>query len=388
MLGQVEVAARGDAFEFFAHQLAFVVAFAEGEFVEDVHGGAGVVGQFLRLLPILDQRGARQADVFVEAKSFLDPILMPHLPAPIGLRLAGMAGTGGVGDAAVNGFDRFVGPDEKLQFHLLELARAEGEIARVDFVAERLADLADAERNLLARDFEHVLELHEDGLRGFGTQIGLVVLAFDRADVGLEHQVERARLGQQAAVFWIVAGGVFDLLGAFAQERGIFNAALLIELLRRLCGRFRAALPGGSKNGKRVLGFLARRAVRRASVEIGNAALRLDLVGAKALLRQQAIDHQVAEGAGVAAGFPDFRMHDDGGFEADDVVAALGHGAPPGFLDVALEFGAERAVIPEAVEAAVDFGGLENESPAFAEGNDFLHQLGGFSVSHKGQKCS
>jgi len=33
------------------------------------------------------------------------------------------------------------GVDEKLHFHLLELARAEDEIARRDFVAERLADL-------------------------------------------------------------------------------------------------------------------------------------------------------------------------------------------------------------------------------------------------------
>ena len=43
------------------------------------------------------------------------------------------------------------GLDEELHLHLLELAGAEDEVARRDLVAERLADLADAERRLLAR---------------------------------------------------------------------------------------------------------------------------------------------------------------------------------------------------------------------------------------------
>jgi hypothetical protein len=40
--------------------------------------------------------------------------------------------------------------DEELHLHLLELAGAEDEVARRDLVAERLADLRDAERRLLA----------------------------------------------------------------------------------------------------------------------------------------------------------------------------------------------------------------------------------------------
>src|SRR5258708_32062668 len=40
---------------------------------------------------------------------------------------------------------------EELHFHLLELARAENEIARRDLVAKRLPDLRDAEGNLPAR---------------------------------------------------------------------------------------------------------------------------------------------------------------------------------------------------------------------------------------------
>ena len=88
------------------------------------------------------------------------------------------------------------GRDEKFQFHLFELARAEGEIARVNFVAERLADLCDAEGNLLARDAEHVLKLREDDLCGLGTKIRDAAGFFDGADVSFEHEIKLARLGE------------------------------------------------------------------------------------------------------------------------------------------------------------------------------------------------
>src|SRR5438876_7381394 len=91
------------------------------------------------------------------------------------------------------------------------------------------------------------------------------------------------------------------------------------------------------------------------------AALRFDLVRSVAFACQQAIHHGVTEGAGVAASFPDFRVHDDGGFEADNVPAVLGHAAPPEILHVALEFGTERAVVPESINAAVNLRRLENE---------------------------
>src|SRR6478736_3086693 len=55
--------------------------------------------------------------------------------------------------------------DEELHLHLLELAQAEEEVPGRDLVAERLADLRDAERRLAPRDLEHVLEVDEDPLR-------------------------------------------------------------------------------------------------------------------------------------------------------------------------------------------------------------------------------
>src|SRR5471030_2863346 len=95
--------------------------------------------------------------------------------------------------AAVDGFDDFIRLDEKFQFHLLELARAEGEIAGRDLVAERLADLRDAERDALARRFQNIFELRENRLRRFGAEIRDIVFRLDRPDVSLQHQVKRQR---------------------------------------------------------------------------------------------------------------------------------------------------------------------------------------------------
>ncbi len=87
----------------------------------------------------------------------------------------------------------------------------------------------------------------------------------------------------------------------------------------------------------------------------------------------------------MAGALPDLRVHDDRAVEAGhfvgfgrtggggEVVVTGDHVAPPGFLDVPLQLDAERAVVPEAVEAAVDFAGLKEESPAFAEGDEFFH---------------
>ncbi len=108
----------------------------------------------------------------------------------------------------------------------------------------------------------------------------------------------------------------------------------------------------------------------------------------------------VGEAADVAGGDPDFGVHDDGGVEADhveEVSVGAGAGAfddvlPPGFLEVSFEIDAEGAVVPEAVDAAVDFGGGEDEAFAFAEGDDFFHfggdgggfLRGGFLFGHVG----
>ena len=128
-----------------------------------------------------------QPDALVEPHSFLHPILVPELPSPVRLGLARMPGSGGHGDTAMDGLHRLVGLDEELQLHLLELPGPEGKIARRDLIAKRLADLGNAERNLLTGRLQHVLELGENGLRGFRTQIGDILVRLNGTHIGLQH---------------------------------------------------------------------------------------------------------------------------------------------------------------------------------------------------------
>ena len=107
--------------------------------------------------------------------------------------------------------------DEELHLHLLELAGAEDPVLRRDLVAERLADLGDAERRPLARRVEDVGEVDEHALRRLRAQVGDGRRVLDRAGLGLEHQVELAGLGERAVLAAARARvGVVELVEAEA----------------------------------------------------------------------------------------------------------------------------------------------------------------------------
>ena len=59
---------------------------------------------------------------------------------------------------------------EKLKFHLFEFASAEGEVAGGYFIAERFADLGNAEWNLAACGALNVFEIDKDALCSFRPQ--------------------------------------------------------------------------------------------------------------------------------------------------------------------------------------------------------------------------
>jgi len=109
-------------------------------------------------------------------------------------------------------------------------------------------------------------------------------------------------------------------------------------------------------------------------VSIGLVLEHEDLVGAVAALGFAAVEHWVLEVADMAGSFPYARMHDDRAVEPDNVLAQLGHGFPPAGLDVALHLNAERAVVPEAVDAAVDFRSLENKTTPLAQAGKGVHR--------------
>ena len=148
---------------------------------------------------------------------------------------------------------------EVLHLHLLELAGAEDEVAWRDLVAERLADLRDAEGHLAAGRHDDVVEVDEDALGRLGAQPNLVGLVLNRACVGFEHEVEHARLRQRRAVF---------------------------RALQSACGEGCGLL--------RVFGHRF-----------------LDVVGAESLMAFGALDERVGEAISVSAGDPHLRRLDD-----------------------------------------------------------------------------
>ena len=90
----------------------------------------------------------------------------------------------------------------------------------------------------------------------------------------------------------------------------------------------------------------------------------------------------------MAGALPDLRMHDDRRFNADhregrrrtgedrELVVVGDQVVIPGVANVPLQLRAERTVIPKTVEAAIDFGGLEDKSAPPAKGDDLVHRLG------------
>ena len=79
-----------------------------------------------------------------------NPVAVPHFPAPIGLWFAQVGSIMPCRYRAMDETDCLIGLDEKLEFHLLELAGTESKVFRRHFVAEGLPDLADAEGDLHA----------------------------------------------------------------------------------------------------------------------------------------------------------------------------------------------------------------------------------------------
>jgi hypothetical protein len=199
-----------------------------------------------------------------------------------------------------------------------------------------------------------------------------------RADVGFEHHVERAR-GREAA--GLTRGGRWNESNFFGLG---FGKILRLHRLEFALNGFLALERFGFflEFSGDALAFQNRHIADVFSID--NHRRKENLIGAKALLGNFAIHHRVSEAADVAGSFPNFGMHDDGGFEADDVIAAADHVIPPAIADVFAKLDAERAVIPKAVDAAVDFGRLKDKSTSFAQGNDLFHQVGGIRFSHKG----
>ena len=94
------------------------------------------------------------------------------------------------------------------------------------------------------------------------------------------------------------------------------------------------------------------------------------LVEAEAPMVRLALDQRVAERPDVPGRDPDLGVHEDSRVEPDDVVPLLDHRLPPGALDVVLQLDAERTVVPDRVDPAVDLGRREDEAAPLRERDD------------------
>ena len=166
----------------------------------------------------------------------------------------------------------------------------------------------------------HVGEVDEDALRGLGTQIVQPLLGLDRTEIGLEHHVELARLGPLARLTGL---GVADVGQPVGRRMPVFGFVGLDEV-----------------------------------------------VGAIALVGDQRLDQRVVEDLDVPGGHPHLARQDDRGVQADDVVAAGDHRAPPLPLDVLLELHAQRPVVPRRFGAAVDLAGGIDQAAPFGQVDD------------------
>ena len=88
--------------------------------------------------------------------------------------------------------------DEEFHLHLLKLTSTEDEVSGCDLVAERLADLPDAEGRLHTRCAHDVRKVGEDPLCGFGSQVVHPLLVVDGAEEGLQHPREVLGLGPRS----------------------------------------------------------------------------------------------------------------------------------------------------------------------------------------------
>ena len=200
MRAEVEVAAVCDALE---------LRPADRVQVLDVARRGRVVGELARLVLADAEVALADAEPRVPAHALLHPVAEP---------LVSLAGR-----------------DEELHLHLLELERAEDEVAGRDLVAERLPDLGDAEGGLATGELGDVLEVDEDPLRRLRAEVGVHPRLLERPDPRLEHEVEVARLGEVALV--VLARVLARLRAALHLVEVVGAEAELAEACSRRAGR-------------------------------------------------------------------------------------------------------------------------------------------------------
>ena len=185
---------------------------------------------------------------------------------------------------------------EIFDLHLFEFAGAEDEVTRGDLVAERLANLTNAEGGLHAGGGLHILKVNKDALGGFGPHIVQTLLVVDRAKESLHESGEHLRLGPGAGLAGFRVGNIGETI----------------------CRRVAVLLLVGLQ----------------------------EVIGTIALMGMQGFHQRIGEGFHVAGGLPHLARQNNGRVKTYHVGPTLHEGAPPLLFNILFEFHAKRAVIP------------------------------------------
>ena len=164
-------------------------------------------------------------------------------------------------------------------------------------------------------------------------------LGHDRTEVGLDHHVDLARFGPltlRAAI------GADDL---------------------------------GHRHGLRISDFFLLR------MRLLHVVLPVPLVAL------QTLNEGVVEYLDMAGGHPYLPRQDDRRIQADDVVAAGDHGAPPLSLDVLLEFHTQRSVVPRRAGTPVDLACGIDQTAALGQVDDGLDDRRHVGVALLSAEC-
>ena len=249
----------------------------------------------------------------------------------------------------------------------------------VQFVAEGLTNLCDAEGDLHAAGLLHVEVVDKDALCRFGTEVDGVAAFGSRSHFGLEHEVELTHLCPVARA----ADGANDLfvednLAQSFEVRGVHGHGIALVEGIALLDEFAHTAVGGAEFGfvKRLFEALAAfgHFFLDLLVVLGHLVLDED-VGAVAFLGILVVDERIVEGIDVSGSLPDGGVHEDGGVDAHDVLVQQRHGLPPILFDIVFQLHTELTVVVNGAETVVDFTGREHKTVLFAVRYDFLENV-------------
>ena len=271
------------------------------------------------------------------------------------------------------------GLDEELHFHLLELAHPEDELPRNNLVAEGLADLSDAERQLHTAAFLDVEVVDENTLSCLGPQVDDAAFATNGAQFRFEHEVELAnvcpistsRIGiGNLKVFdeCLDCGPVVGIHGGFKPAVDAVDLRLAVE--DSAVGAAELCLVKGVPEPLGGLGDV----FFDFCLDFGNMIFDQN-VRSVALFAILVVDERVIECVDVTGGLPSGGVHENAGVDAHNVLVHSYHGGPPVVLNVVLQFSAQLAVVVSRGKAVVDFARREYKAVFFGVAYDFFEEV-------------